>query len=393
MSTLNNGIIKVGDVVNLRINITNPSDVEIESVIIYQSEIKVLIGSTNTMLFIEYRSITQGGEYSINVEGFVYRTKDGGKTQHLEQIHTESIIVFGLLSIVDIYTHYESFIFEDTLDSKKIYFELNNQNNYDVYEITINNRIYTESQINIHDNGIWIELQDDFVKTLIEIVISNIKYRSNNIELENDSIIKEYFYYALNRVPLEISTINDLNSIKKNHYYILINDIDLEKYSWNPISFEGILDGNGFSIKNLTLIARNNEQKIQSFGLFEYVSGLVMNLNVENAFISVDVKSEAYVGILSGRSTNSHFVNTNISGIVNFVTENGLSFRVDNGINGNSFVGGLVGRQSESKIIDNNTNIFINVSSTTGYLFVGGISGGNNGYVNMEIINVYNVKN
>lgn len=97
-------------------------------------------------------------------------------------------------------------------------------------------------------------------------------------------------------VPLY--TAEDLNLIRSDlsAKYILMNDIDMSSISnWEPIAsdiqaltdgFSGVLDGNGYTIKNLTSNGHSNS------GLFAYVcDGTVMNLSMEN--VSVNGESSA----------------------------------------------------------------------------------------------------
>ena len=105
-----------------------------------------------------------------------------------------------------------------------------------------------------------------------------------------------------------IKTAQDLDNIRNNlsGKYILMNDIDLSSYSnWDPIgennasAFNGILDGNGYTISNLT-INRPNENYV---GLFGVIKGSVeiKNLSLEN----IDIYGENYVGGLAGSVQSS----------------------------------------------------------------------------------------
>ena len=88
-----------------------------------------------------------------------------------------------------------------------------------------------------------------------------------------------------------IKTAQDLDNIRNDldGKYILMNDIDLSGFDWDPIgefdhssftpisSFTGILNGNGYSIKNMSATDKYN------FGLFCSIDGAeVKNLNIEN---------------------------------------------------------------------------------------------------------------
>ena len=94
-----------------------------------------------------------------------------------------------------------------------------------------------------------------------------------------------------------IKSADDLNNIRNNlsGKYILMNDIDLSSYdNWDPIGdtsnrFNGIFDGNGYVIKNLTI----NRPTEDNVGLFGYtVSANIQNVGLEN----VEVTGKEYVG-------------------------------------------------------------------------------------------------
>ena len=70
-----------------------------------------------------------------------------------------------------------------------------------------------------------------------------------------------------------IKTADDLQAMQDNlsGKYILMNDIDLEGYDWNPVGnsgscFTGELNGNGFVIKKLTI----NKPPENNIGLFGF---------------------------------------------------------------------------------------------------------------------------
>ena len=54
---------------------------------------------------------------------------------------------------------------------------------------------------------------------------------------------------------IEISTPQDLINIKDNPdgYYILTDNIDMKDIQWVPIEFSGCIEGNGYTIMNLTV--------------------------------------------------------------------------------------------------------------------------------------------
>ncbi|MCL2079680.1 MAG: hypothetical protein FWH17_07560 [Oscillospiraceae bacterium] len=149
---------------------------------------------------------------------------------------------------------------------------------------------------------------------------------------------------------IEVSTAEGLAAIQSNIMgkYRLTADIDLSGVAWTPIGtnsrpFNGILDGNGHTISNLTV----NLPEQDYVGMFGNTNGLVKNLTLEN----VQVTGRSYVGGLAGQNSG---VISDVSVMGGTVTAGGTS---------SCYIGGFVGRNSGGRIIG---------SSVTGGLLVSG---------------------
>lgn len=145
------------------------------------------------------------------------------------------------------------------------------------------------------------------------------KFKNVEIDLLGNKVIKD---------P------EDLNLLRifPNDNYILGNDIDLKGNNFIPIeNFEGILNGNGFKIKNLKI-----DGEIDNVGLIEnLVAGEINNLGVEN--FEINCINSKYVGVLASKllkysTINNCFASGNIS----------IKSRYD------VYVGGLIGYSSGS---------------------------------------------
>ncbi len=129
---------------------------------------------------------------------------------------------------------------------------------------------------------------------------------------------------------VEVSTADQLMAISENlsGNYKLVADIDLAGMNWAPIGtsnapFAGILDGNGYSIKNLNVSYRDYS------GLFGYSQGQLLSIKLVD--ITVEAPTNYNVGGLVGEN----------SGLINNCSVTGKSSIV-----GYSITGGLVGRSS-----------------------------------------------
>ena len=166
--------------------------------------------------------------------------------------------------------------------------------------------------------------------------------------------------------PYLISSADDFDLIRKNSTKVfkLLNDIDLSEVSnFQTISnFSGTLDGNGFTIKNLTL---NNQS---SFISTLSSKGVVKNLNFENITITNRNASHTgifgtvsgqleNIGIKSGKisnqaSDNGQYLGTGaLAGVLSrggIIRDCYSSANVTQGIN----VGGLIGLNQNGTIQD-----------------------------------------
>lgn len=124
---------------------------------------------------------------------------------------------------------------------------------------------------------------------------------------------------------IKIYTASDLDDMRNDMWgkYILMNDIDLQNFSWVPFEFRGVLDGNGYSIKRLTLSG------IATYGgLFLRISPgdnadsavqcAVRNLTVENFNIMANAPHALSIGAICGEMWSALIENCRIKyGAVN----------------------------------------------------------------------------
>ena len=179
--------------------------------------------------------------------------------------------------------------------------------------------------------------------------------------------------------PLEgaILTAQDLRNIKNNlsGTYFLVNDIDLGGVEWTPIGtdttpFKGILDGKGFTIRNLKITTSQ-----VYVGLFGFNEGIITNLNLD--YVDINVNGAMYAGSFIGYNNTNGDIN-NLKALNGTITISKNYFNT-------SIVGGLIGFQ--------NTDLSINYSSnslliTEGLIdILGGLIGNS---MTVTISNCYN---
>lgn len=113
---------------------------------------------------------------------------------------------------------------------------------------------------------------------------------------------------------IKVYNASDLQKLNtyKNGQFILMNDIDMTGVDWVPVGtkndpFTGKLDGDGHSIKNLSVTTAGHTD-LDAFGLFGYVkTPSIDNLTMFNfKFESVNISKPYYVGSIAGYSINEN---------------------------------------------------------------------------------------
>ena len=169
--------------------------------------------------------------------------------------------------------------------------------------------------------------------------------------------------------PYKITTIEQLKNIEKfnTSAFILLNDIELPiaetgTSNFKPLfddvnQFNGIFDGNGKTISNITMI---NEETFFT-GLFAYIGsdGIVKNLKLSN----MNVSGTNYIGGLCGYNLGS-ITNCEVSVNISYIKSN--DYKV--------YVGGIAGRSAGC--VDNNISSgTITVENTSNETYIGGLTG------------------
>lgn len=158
-------------------------------------------------------------------------------------------------------------------------------------------------------------------------------------------------------------------------YYRLTADVDLAGLDWTPIGtstypFAGVFDGNGHSIKNLTLTKCNTDAKVGLFGSVK--TAVIKNLTIEGANLSFDKNSgvkgnSINLGFLCGYALSSVIDNCRVTGNINVLKGIVTTGSV------NMYVGGIVGQMASGKFFNNSFSgsVFAQYSA----VFAGGLIG------------------
>ena len=150
---------------------------------------------------------------------------------------------------------------------------------------------------------------------------------------------------------------NMLASSEEGRCYELTADIDLSGMKWNPCDFNGVLNGKGYALNNMSLVGSLREG--QGFGIFKTLYGVVTDLRFENAYVMTTL-SDVSGGLIADRSEKGIVINCSIDGTSEI------------SVTGDICAGGFIG--SNAGIIKNCVN-YASITFVNGG-YVGGITGG-----------------
>ncbi len=139
-----------------------------------------------------------------------------------------------------------------------------------------------------------------------------------------------------------IYTADDLNNIRNNisGKYILMNDIDLSVYeNWKPVGtmtepFTGSFDGNGYTIKNLTVKSDISTEETNSISLFGFIKNAsIADVSLDDISLRVDFPytSTYFIGAVASYCIDSKIALCDISGSISVLA------------GGSIFAGGIAG--------------------------------------------------
>ncbi|MBI9015819.1 MAG: PASTA domain-containing protein [Phycisphaerae bacterium] len=165
--------------------------------------------------------------------------------------------------------------------------------------------------------------------------------------------------------PYQIATAEQLINLGQttadyDKHFILTADIDLAGYTFDEAvirSFDGVFDGNGHIINNLTIDTADADNDY--LGLFGQISGtatIIKNLGMTNVVILGGTDSD-YLGGICGTNNSGSIINCYVYG----------------SIFGDNFMGGICGYNYYGSVINSYAKVDV-----AGYNNLGGLCGSNN---------------
>ncbi len=404
-SVINTSAVSEGEIIVLQVNITNPNRVTYQKLVINGQEYPVLANSsTETLLYCEILNNGQfaGGYTTLTIEKVIAELDGTLYTVEPEANHTSGVFINGTLEVTDLYVvvlRDGTYVKTDYVlprDEVYVRIELFNKTGYriDSVAFTPSNTPYPTVYTNL------IRLDDEHYLIPVtperqwnEYILTEITYSREGFEKTGTTKLRYILYQATNDQAHLISSAEDLlNTTFDGGYYELTCDIDLSGMEWNAKQFRGVLNGNGYSILNMSFVGTITNRSAK-LGLFSEADGVIQNLHLKNVRFIVEhtVTNDNYYnlqfggiaaasldGLIIDHCTldENSFIKVNAHDVGGLVGEGFGDVVIKNCINyatviGTGSVGGIIADAPEESLIENCEN-YGNVS---GESWVGGIVG------------------
>ncbi len=371
----NTSAVSAGEKIFMSVEFDNPLGMTVESVVVNGETYGVTGASTKNKIFLEIVNDGQfvGGNTCLKIDRINAKIDNKSIVIEPQNEISDDVFINGKIEVLKIeFVNNDFEIINWAFPSDIVYvlLTLDNPTGYTVDAIN-----ETTSGLVRIDNNRWY-----YTATLCPgwntESINSISYHNEYTERTRTQPTVLAKCYAITSDEIKyISTPNDLKNMNGGYYYELTNDIDLAGLEWLGYSFEGVFNGKGYSIKNMSYVGtvKNTDAYI---GLFSHGCGFIRNVNISEATIVTEIMSDnksdyiAYVGGIVAYSSNT-------LNIHNCTIDEYSIYTVKNTV-GIVYVGSIVGYVNNGITITNCINNG-NVSATTmgfgDWSIVGGIVG------------------
>lgn len=248
------------------------------------------------------------GENDFKVTKIEYESNKVLLSQDIKTDLVSKKYVLGEIKAMSIKEENSSHFLIRTSDAK-FKLVLENKSKYLVKGVSlrINNEVHTfnENEINVIDaENIEITyLASKSWSSYLTVSVFEIFYDDFRGKVKGEKIT--FVYTSLFRVKSlehhQISSIEQLQHLENGFIYSLTNDIDGTDFEWIPYEFVGVILGNGFTIKNIT-INFDEQKSSHDLGLFTEFKGVIEKVTFANFSINSETDKTLFVGGISGRS-------------------------------------------------------------------------------------------
>ena len=304
-SIANTSAVSEGDTIFMSVKLDNPLGMTVESVVINGETYNVTGASTKNKIFVEivYNGQFAGGDTYLKVDKVNTKIDSTALTVEPKSELSDNVFINGIVKILSIeYVNEEFGLFYGgwIFPSEKVYvlITLDNPTGYNIDSIVVMyDQAYSSDPITalikLDNNRYYYETS--WTKWSPELSISSISYHneyiSKSISVPTIYSVSSLVYKVASDEIVYISTAEDLKNMNGGYYYELKNDIDLSGLEWRGGNFDGVFDGKGYSIKNMSFVGTIKNEDAY-LGLFSEGQGVIQNVNIEEATIVATVTSD-----------------------------------------------------------------------------------------------------
>ena len=358
-----------GDTVYLRAMLDNPNGATVTGVTVNGKECALAAGSDGERLFVEFIiGDGVGGEVSFSIDAVTVSLGEESYTLTPESRPVKKIFVNGTIKVLSFEYVNKSlepvdWYFPD--ESRYLMIKLSNPTGYKLDSVTLEGKGRFTGLKRVDDDTWYFENNSVTEPDLASIAYSN-QYVNNTLDV---GIMSARCYRLDSSEKKYISTAEDLLSMNGSCYYELTCDIDLAGREWRGGDLEGVFNGAGHTIKNMSFVGSASNTNL-SLGLFGHAGGVVYDLHFAGVNFVVDLRSSGgeyslNFGCLAGES---------------HATVRGCSVSSDSFVSlknpgGVIAAGGIVGKSYTGRLYDCESRATISVDSTECGATVGGIAG------------------
>ena len=298
----NTSAVSEGDTIFMQVTLDNPVSMSVSAVVVNGETYGVTGQSTAERVFVEivYNGQFAGGDTYLEVDKLIADIDDVTLTVEPETELSANVFINGRLDVLNFEFVNDRFEHIDwAFPSEKVYVMLtiDNSTGYTVDEVVISSSYYSPGSaqiIRIDDNHWYFEPSKEFIELhngWVPLSLESLSYHNAHANKRLTSLKSTASYYRLaSDNTFYVSTPEDLKKMDEGYYYELTGDIDLSGTEWHGNKFNGIFDGKGYSIKNLSYVSTLNESA--DLGLFTTGTGAIYNVNMEKVMIVAECVTE-----------------------------------------------------------------------------------------------------
>lgn len=380
----NTEAVSVGEVINMKLAVVNPLGMTVESATVNGASYPArMLSGGEVVVDITHADQFPGGATYLSLES-VSATIDG--TSYVIEPSAElgdSIFVNGRPEISELkFLDSEYQPIDWAFPSDKVYLmvAIDDQTGYtpESVKLSLGNSEAVFDEITELDDGVYcfeVSLSAALnVYKPVSITYSN-EHTERTVEYSDAAVS---CYCVISDEAKYIDSVEDILAMEKGYYYEMTCELDFSGREWEGIEFEGVFNGAGYSIENMTL-KKNVNNSDAYLGLFSRGTGVIENLNIKAASATSELlatgtaRHNAYLGGLVALADRLF--------IHNCTVDADSSFTLTNSAGGYSYVGGLVGKVNEIAdayaltVTGCASSASITVTSTGLNIYLGGMLG------------------